>query len=74
MPGVFSSLDVTSRADKTKPRKPSELEQAEAVEIISEMGATEKVFLTDEECTQAHERHVYYRVPFAVFLRFFKGF
>ena len=26
------------------------------------------------ECTQAHERHVHYRVPFAVFLRLFKGF
>ena len=26
------------------------------------------------ECTQAHERHVHYRVPFAEFLRFFKGF
>ena len=26
------------------------------------------------ECTQAHERHVHYRVPSAVFLRLFKGF
>ena len=26
------------------------------------------------ECTQAHERHVHYRFPFAVFLRLFKGF
>ena len=26
------------------------------------------------ECTQAHERHVHYRVPFAEFLGLFKGF
>ena len=26
------------------------------------------------ECTQAHERHVHYRVPFAVFLRLFNTF